>query len=79
MSCCGKGWRQPPAIRYEGFRAAALAALAPQLTGELVREGLAAALAIRDEGFRAAALAALAPQLTGTLVREGLERRGDPR
>jgi hypothetical protein len=42
----------------EGTRAAALAALAPQLSGALLAQGLAAARAIGDEGHQARALAA---------------------
>ena len=48
------------------------AALAPQLTGKLVREGLVAAQAIENEGARARVLVAMAPQLTGKLVGDGL-------
>ena len=57
------------AIGDERSRAEALAALAPQLTGEARQQALAQALAasqaIGEEGHRAEALAALAPQLTG--------------
>ncbi len=54
-------------------RAAALASLAPQLTGSLLRDALKAVLAIDDERSRAAALASLAPQLTGELQHVALE------
>ncbi|RIJ90179.1 MAG: hypothetical protein DCC43_14990, partial [Candidatus Brocadia sp.] len=64
------------AIEYERSRAEALAALAPQLTGEqrqeALREGLDAALAIDLEASRVWALVALAPQLTGEQLQEGL-------
>ena len=52
------------AIGDEGWRARALAALAPYLTPPLLEQALAAARAIGDEGWRARALAALAPHLT---------------
>jgi hypothetical protein len=65
------------AIGFEQARVGALAALAPQLTGEArvqaLARGLEAALAIRKEEYRADALAALAPQLTGELLVRGLE------
>jgi hypothetical protein len=60
------------ALQEEEYRARALAALAPQLSGELLQVGLAAALAIQDEWSRARALAALAPQLSGELLQAGL-------
>ncbi len=52
-------------IRDEQGRARVLAALAPQLTGEMLQPAMEAALVIRDEQGRARVLAALAPQLTG--------------
>ena len=42
------------------MRARVLKALAPQLTGELLAQGLEAALALEDEWYRAEALAVLA-------------------
>ena len=61
------------AIKDEGDRVRALAALAPQLSGEaktaVLDEALAAARAMHEWG-RARALAALAPQLSGTQLGE---------
>ena len=64
------------AIGDERYRAQALAALAPQLTGEAHQQALAQALAasqaIADAGTRANALAALAPQLIGEARQQAL-------
>ena len=64
------------AIGEEGPRAHALAALAPQLTGEArqqaLTQALAASQAIGNEEGRADALKALAPQLTGDLLAQAL-------
>ncbi|MFL7810151.1 MAG: hypothetical protein AB8I80_16050, partial [Anaerolineae bacterium] len=58
-------------------RARALAALAPQLSGEArieaLERGLDATLAIGPEMYRAQVLLALAPQLTGEALARGLE------
>ncbi|MEZ4730266.1 MAG: hypothetical protein R3E79_24310 [Caldilineaceae bacterium] len=57
---------------HERYRAEALAALAPQLTGELLGQALVVAFAPGHERYRAEALAALAPQLTGELLGQAL-------
>jgi len=49
-----------------------LAALAPQLTGEILREWSASSEVIKDEKEYVQVLAALAPQLTGESLCEGL-------
>ena len=51
-----------------------LAALAPELTGDLLQRGLDAARAIGDVGSRTKALAALAPQLTGETREQALQQ-----
>src|SRR6266496_5620503 len=60
-------------IRDEQGRARVLAALAPQLTGEMLQRAMEAALVIRDEQGRARVLTALAPQLTGEMLQRALE------
>jgi hypothetical protein len=66
------------AIEDEKSRARALAALAPQLTGEArtqaLARGLEAALAIEDEEDRARMLVRLAPQLEGEAQTQALAR-----
>jgi len=55
------------------YRALALSALAPRLTGELLQQALSAALSMDDSlGERVLVLNALAPQLTGDLLRQAL-------
>jgi len=54
-------------IADDWYRAQALAALAPQLTGDLLADALALAREIRNAESRAETLAALALQLTGEL------------
>ena len=49
-----------------------LAVLAPQLTGDLLAQGLTAALTTSDEGDRARVLTALAPQLSGEAREQAL-------
>jgi hypothetical protein len=58
-----EAWQAARAIRHEGARSRALAALAPHLPTGLLAEALQAARALGDEGARSRALAALAPQL----------------
>jgi NB-ARC domain/TIR domain/APAF-1 helical domain len=55
--------------------AEALAALAPQLTGSLLRQALDAVLAVEEDqyGSLAEVLAALAPQLTNSLLQQALD------
>ena len=58
-------------------RARVLTSLAPQLTGERMKQVLIAALAaaqdMKDEGIRARVLTSLAPQLTGERKEQVLE------
>src|SRR6266496_706094 len=60
-------------IRDEQGRARVLAALAPQLTGEMLQPAMEAALAIEDEHERVEVLAALAPHLSEEMFQCALE------